>query len=97
MEKNDLSFSVYHKKNQTIKYVNRESCHQTAVFKAIPAGVFTHMGRLTSITNENKNKPIITFYPTHAATLQKANLLPKKIPTIRELYAQELNQKENRN
>eukprot|EP00957_Ditylum_brightwellii_P180397 13742030-Ditylum_brightwellii.AAC.1 len=40
----DLSFAVYHKKNQTIKYVNCESCHQTAVFKAIPAGVFTRMG-----------------------------------------------------
>eukprot|EP00957_Ditylum_brightwellii_P186097 14168439-Ditylum_brightwellii.AAC.1 len=40
----ELSFAVYHKKNQTIKYVNCKSCHQTAVFKAIPVGVFTHMG-----------------------------------------------------
>eukprot|EP00957_Ditylum_brightwellii_P122344 9329470-Ditylum_brightwellii.AAC.1 len=27
---NNLSFAVYHKKNQTIKYVNHESCHQIA-------------------------------------------------------------------
>eukprot|EP00957_Ditylum_brightwellii_P008439 639375-Ditylum_brightwellii.AAC.1 len=95
MEKNDLSFSVYHKKNQAIKYINRESCHQTAVFKAIPAGVFTRMGRLTSITNENKNMTITSLYLTHADDLKKVNLLPKRIPTIRELYEQELKRKEN--
>eukprot|EP00957_Ditylum_brightwellii_P094164 7169005-Ditylum_brightwellii.AAC.1 len=65
-----------------------------AVFKAIPAGVFTRMGRLTSITDENRNMTITSLYPTHAAALQKANLLSKKIPTIHELYDQELARRE---
>eukprot|EP00957_Ditylum_brightwellii_P011677 882229-Ditylum_brightwellii.AAC.1 len=70
--------SIYHKKSQTVKYVNRESCHQTAVFKAIPAGVFTCIGRLTSMTDENKNAPITSLYATHADTLKKASILSKK-------------------
>ena len=44
----NLHFSVYNKENQTIKYVNKESCHRTLVFKAVPAGVFTRIGQLTS-------------------------------------------------
>eukprot|EP00957_Ditylum_brightwellii_P045801 3474709-Ditylum_brightwellii.AAC.1 len=47
-KKDDLSFEVYHKKGQQIKYVNQASYHRNAVFKAIPAGVFTRLGRLTS-------------------------------------------------
>eukprot|EP00957_Ditylum_brightwellii_P210776 15365384-Ditylum_brightwellii.AAC.1 len=90
----NLSFLVYHKKKQTIKYVNKESCRQTAVFKAIPTGVFIHMGRLTLITEENRDMPITSLYPTHAAALKKSKLLPKKIPTVRELCDQELAQKE---
>ena len=39
----NLHFSVYNKENQTIKYVNKESCHRTLVFKAVPAGLFTHI------------------------------------------------------
>eukprot|EP00957_Ditylum_brightwellii_P202193 15329031-Ditylum_brightwellii.AAC.3 len=95
-KKDDLSFSVYHNKNQTITYVNRESCHQMAVFKAILAGVFTCMGRLTSITDENKNVPITSLFSTHANSLKKTNLLPKKIPTAQELYDQELARVEQR-
>eukprot|EP00957_Ditylum_brightwellii_P123735 9433196-Ditylum_brightwellii.AAC.1 len=93
-KKDSLSFSVYHKKNQVIKYINCESCHQTSVFKAIPVGVFTCMGRLTSITEENKDVPITSFYPTHANALKKENLLPKRIPIVKELYDQELARKE---
>eukprot|EP00957_Ditylum_brightwellii_P063701 4834716-Ditylum_brightwellii.AAC.1 len=40
----NLYFLVYSKKNQTIKYVNKESCHRHLVFKAVPAGVFMHLG-----------------------------------------------------
>eukprot|EP00957_Ditylum_brightwellii_P092333 7029911-Ditylum_brightwellii.AAC.1 len=42
--KQELRFAVYNKENQHIKYVNRESCHCTSVFKAIPEGVFTCLG-----------------------------------------------------
>eukprot|EP00957_Ditylum_brightwellii_P083270 6331398-Ditylum_brightwellii.AAC.1 len=78
----------------SLKYANRESCHRTEVFKTIPAGVLTCMGRLTSITHENKDMPITSLYPTHTDALKKANLLPKRFPTMRELYEQELEWKE---
>eukprot|EP00957_Ditylum_brightwellii_P076586 5820961-Ditylum_brightwellii.AAC.1 len=48
-----LYFSVCYKKNQTIKYINRESCHCNAVFKAIPEGIFTNLGQLTSLIGNN--------------------------------------------
>eukprot|EP00957_Ditylum_brightwellii_P016555 1244462-Ditylum_brightwellii.AAC.1 len=37
----ELYFSVYSKKHQTIKCINKESCHCNSVFKAVPTGVFT--------------------------------------------------------
>eukprot|EP00957_Ditylum_brightwellii_P053313 4041649-Ditylum_brightwellii.AAC.1 len=57
------SNSVYNKENQRIKYVNKESCHPASVFKAIPEGVFTRLGQLTSRTRENENVPITELYP----------------------------------
>eukprot|EP00957_Ditylum_brightwellii_P179507 13675312-Ditylum_brightwellii.AAC.1 len=86
---NNLHFLVYSKENQTIKYVNKESCHRTLVFKAVPAGVFTWIGQLTLLTQENENTSIMELYPLHAAALNTAKLLPKKIPTVSELYQQE--------
>eukprot|EP00957_Ditylum_brightwellii_P057265 4339694-Ditylum_brightwellii.AAC.1 len=38
MEGGRPEFLVYSKKNQTIKYVNKESCHCHLVFKAMPSG-----------------------------------------------------------
>eukprot|EP00957_Ditylum_brightwellii_P037930 2868926-Ditylum_brightwellii.AAC.1 len=52
------------------------------------------MERLTSITEENKDVLITSLYPTHVNALKKANLLPKRISTIQELYDQELARKE---
>eukprot|EP00957_Ditylum_brightwellii_P021271 1604807-Ditylum_brightwellii.AAC.1 len=57
--------------------------------KAVPAGVFTRCGRLTLLTQENKNTPIMNLYPLHAESLNKAKLLPKKIPSVNDLYQQE--------
>eukprot|EP00957_Ditylum_brightwellii_P034621 2625254-Ditylum_brightwellii.AAC.1 len=39
-----LRFAVYNKESQHIKYMNKERCHCAAVFRAIPEGVFTHLG-----------------------------------------------------
>jgi hypothetical protein len=85
----NLYFSVYSKENQTIKYVNKESCHRQSVFKAVPAGVFTRLGRLTSVTKDNQDTPILDFYPLHREALKKAKLLPKNVPTLQELHQQE--------
>ena len=86
---NTLYFSVYSKENQTIKYVNKESCHRQSVFKAVPAGVFTRLGRLTSLTKDNQATPILDLYPLHHEALKKAKLLPKNVPTLQELHQQE--------
>eukprot|EP00957_Ditylum_brightwellii_P199144 15180348-Ditylum_brightwellii.AAC.1 len=40
----NLYFLVYSKENQTIKYVNKKSCHRHSVFKVVPAGAFTCLG-----------------------------------------------------
>eukprot|EP00957_Ditylum_brightwellii_P033979 2573472-Ditylum_brightwellii.AAC.1 len=40
-------------------------------------GVFTRLGRLTSLTESNQNAPILDLYPLHQEALNKANLLPK--------------------
>eukprot|EP00957_Ditylum_brightwellii_P135155 10304681-Ditylum_brightwellii.AAC.1 len=66
------------------------SCHQPAVFKAIPTGVFTRLGRLTSITMKNVNQPITELYPALMSALTTAGILPTKIPMLKELKAEEI-------
>eukprot|EP00957_Ditylum_brightwellii_P025037 1894633-Ditylum_brightwellii.AAC.1 len=68
-----LTFSIYAKPNHTIT-----SCHCPAVFKAIPVGVFTRLGRLTSIIMENIKPPITKLYPAHTSALQNDGMLPNK-------------------
>eukprot|EP00957_Ditylum_brightwellii_P211838 15366657-Ditylum_brightwellii.AAC.2 len=53
-----LTFSICAKPNYTIKYIGSTSCNYPVVFKAIPAGVFTQLDRLTYITMENINQPM---------------------------------------
>eukprot|EP00957_Ditylum_brightwellii_P205619 15344651-Ditylum_brightwellii.AAC.1 len=36
----------------------------------------------------NQHSPILDLYPLHAAALRKANLLPKNISSMRDLYQQ---------
>jgi hypothetical protein len=51
--------------------------------------VFTRLGRLTSLTKDNQDTPILDFYPLHREALKKAKLLPKNVPTLQELHQQE--------
>eukprot|EP00957_Ditylum_brightwellii_P201297 15325006-Ditylum_brightwellii.AAC.1 len=57
--------------------------------KAVPAGVFTRLGRLTLLTECNKHSPILDLYLLHAEALEKEKLVPKSIPTKCDLYQQE--------
>eukprot|EP00957_Ditylum_brightwellii_P106116 8094962-Ditylum_brightwellii.AAC.1 len=93
-DNNNLCFTVYNKENQRIKYVNKESCHQALVLKAVPEGVFMQLGRLTSKTKEDENMPITKLYPDHKEALRVAKILPKKemLPTVKKLYKMELDQ-----
>ena len=62
-KENKLQFGVHLKENQSPKYLNADSQHTTATFKAIPSGVFRWLSSLTTITEENENLRIdqVTF------------------------------------
>ena len=79
-----LLTQVHLKENQLLKYLNVDSTHTNACFKAIPYGVTMRLATLTSATDENIDKPINEIYPDHAAALSKAGQKPKYL-TLREL------------
>ena len=79
-----LLTQVHLKENQLLKYLNIDSTHTNACFKAIPYGVTMRLATLTSATDENIDKPINEIYPDHAAALSKAGQKPKYL-TLREL------------
>jgi hypothetical protein len=80
----DLQFRVHLKPNQQLKYLNRDSTHTSACFKAIPSGVYTRLAKLTSILPENGNKSLADLYPQHFQKLSHAELVNKPTPTLRE-------------
>eukprot|EP00957_Ditylum_brightwellii_P189217 14402626-Ditylum_brightwellii.AAC.1 len=67
----------------------QESCHYQLVFKVVPAGVFTCLGRLTLLTESNQNTPILNLYLLYHEALNKGNLLPTNVPTLKEQHQQE--------
>jgi len=75
---------VHLKPNQQLKYLNADSIHTKACFKAIPSGVYKRLSKLTTITKTNKNLPLDKIYPQHLQALQHAGLLTKKVPTLTE-------------
>ena len=74
-EKNELRFGVHLKENQSLKYLNADSQHTKATFKAIPSGVFRRLSSLTTITKENEDSRIDQVYPEHAKALTNARLV----------------------
>ena len=56
-EQGELQFQVYMKPNQQMKYLNKGSAHTHACFKAIPNGVYQRLAKLTTMTEENGDKP----------------------------------------
>ena len=80
----NLQFQVHLKPNQQLKYLNKGSVHTNACFKAIPGGVYTRLAKLTTITDENRNKRLDELYPEHFKALRHAGLVVEKIPTLEE-------------
>jgi hypothetical protein len=70
-----LKIGVHLKENQELKYLNIESTHSPACFKAISTGVFHRLAKLTSCTEENKNTLLSDLYPDHFAALKVAVLM----------------------
>ena len=50
-----LGFQVHQKKNQLLKYLNKESTHTKATFKAILNGFLNGSAKLTSRIEDNAN------------------------------------------
>jgi hypothetical protein len=75
----NLLYDVHLKKNQQLKYLNSDSQHADACFKAIPTGVCKRLIKLTTITNENKNKTMEEVFPIHIEKLENAGLINEKL------------------
>jgi len=83
----DLWFQVHLKPHQTLRYLNRFSCHRHSTFADIPKSVFTRQARLTTVTDSNKDERLNDIYPLHAGALRKAGLAPKRFPTLGKAVA----------
>ena len=53
-----LEIQVHQKKNQMLKYLNKEITHTKVTFKDFPSGVLNRLAKLTSITEENSTMSI---------------------------------------
>ena len=78
-----LEFQVHRKKNQLLKYLNKQSTHKKATFQEIPNGVLNSLTRLTSRTEEKSNISIKERYPDHANAPAIAGLGMKNFPTLK--------------
>ena len=70
-----LSFSVHHKANQRLKYLNDGSTHKPTVFHATPKGVCHRLASLTSFDDSNSNKTLDQTHPIHTKALSTAGLV----------------------
>jgi hypothetical protein len=71
-----LQFRVHLKPNQQLKYLNRDSTHTAACFKAIPTGVCSRLAKLTTILPFNENTPLQDLYPLHFQTAEDSKPHP---------------------
>ena len=67
---NDLDFKAYSKAVQKIKYPDQASMHHESTRKAVPAGVFKRLARLTKVTERYAAWSIQSLYPDHYAVLE---------------------------
>ena len=80
-----LSFSVFPKPNQELKYLNLGSTHTSATFKAIPNGVALRLALLTTVDESTKDKSLSSLYPDHFAAPKSAGLCTDDLPSVEEV------------
>ncbi len=81
--KGDLTFGVYMKPNQELKYLNNGSAHTPGCFKAINTGVCHRLTKLTMVNEDNVDLKLDELYPEHFGALDKADLLKDfEVPTL---------------
>jgi hypothetical protein len=61
----NLTFAVYNKEGQQIKYMNHDSTHPPHIFKAIKTRVFQHLTTLTSVSEASENAKMSSLHPVH--------------------------------
>jgi hypothetical protein len=85
-EEDSLKFRVHLKPNQQLKYLNSDSTHNKACFKAMPTGVATRLAKLTSLHPSNRDTPLDALYPHHFQKLQLAGLIKTNILTLSQEF-----------
>ena len=82
-DNNKLAFQIHRKRNQPLKYLNNGSSHTPSTYKAIPQGVCQRLTKLTTVSDDNKDRKLDDIYPDHFEALNKAKLLRNlEIPTL---------------
>jgi GIY-YIG catalytic domain len=84
LDDDSLQFRVHLKPNQQLKYLNRDSTHNNACFRAIPSGVYQRLAKLTTMTDDNEHKSLEELYPDHLHQLRKSDLVNNSTPTLAE-------------
>ena len=70
----ELSFSVFKKVGQQLKYAGKESTHIPGTLRAIPSGVLNRLAKLTSRKPSLHSERVDKVYPDHVYALRKAGL-----------------------
>lgn len=80
-----ITYEVYFKENQRIKYLNKGSTHKETVFHTTPRGAFNRLSLLTTFNVSNINKGVDELYPMHAEALVQAGMMKKnEFPILSE-------------
>ena len=81
-----LRFGVHLKQNQLLKYLTAGSMHTKQCYRAIPEGVYNRLGKLTTLTEDNKHvtNKISEVYPIHYGKPQQAGIIQGKAPPTME-------------
>ena len=81
----NITYEVYFKENQRIKYLNKGSTHRETVFQAIPRGVFNRLSLLTTFNDSNRSKRVDEIYLIHAEALVLAGIIERnEFPILSE-------------
>ena len=85
IKESTLSTSVFIKKCQTIKYLNRSSMHPTWQIRNISSGVLRRLVRLTTVNEDMLDTKVLNFYPAHKKALTLSGLPFDKNATFRSV------------
>jgi hypothetical protein len=77
----NLTFDVYHKEGQQIKYLHHNSTHPPHIFKVIKTGVFQCLATLISMSEVSENAKMSSLHPVHHQALVEVGLISAEAST----------------